>query len=78
MVVMKSPIRRRSLVEVHRMDWKTTPGSGHHQDEHDDPSRKMTDIPTCHGTLAWWKPITLYVITSVQAMPEARARGRLR
>ena len=41
------------------------------------PSMKITDIPTCQGTLACWKPMTEKVSTAFIPMPEARARGRL-
>ena len=40
------------------------------------PSTKMTDMPTCHGTLACWKPMSEKVTTAFRPMPEpARTAG---
>ncbi len=36
----------------------------------------MTDMPTCHGTLACWKPMIENVTTAFRPMPEASASGR--
>ena len=36
----------------------------------------MTDMPTCHGTLACWKPMIEKVTTAFRPMPEASASGR--
>ena len=42
------------------------------------PSTKITDMPTCQGTLACWKPMTENVTTAFRPMPDASANGRLR
>ncbi len=41
------------------------------------PSTKMTDMPTCQGTLDCWKPISENVTTAFRPMPDASANGRL-
>ncbi len=41
------------------------------------PSTKMTDMPTCHGTFACWKPMSENVTTAFRPMPDASANGRL-
>ena len=40
------------------------------------PSTKMTDMPTCQGTLACWKPMIEKVTTAFRPMPDASASGR--
>ena len=41
------------------------------------PSTKITDIPTCQGTFACWKPMIEKVTTAFRPMPDASASGRL-